>query len=324
MDKRADTLTVAAVQMESVNGDIAANLERATPFVEEAASRGARLIVLPEFMPTGYIYTKAIWDAAEPREGPTMRWLRDTSRRLGVWLGTSYLEAEGEDFLNSFVITNPQGEEDGRVRKQTPAFAEAYFTKGEPGPHVIETELGKIGVGICYENQLAYTPQLMHSSSVDLQLMPHSAPTPMPNPLFPAKSVEKYNRNIEGLAAHYAGMLGIPVVFINKCGQWTSPIPGLPFLTQESSFPGLTSIVDSDGTVKARLGREEGVIVEEITLDPSRKKGACPACRGRWAIKMPLPMYEFILIEALGKISYRLSGERKRRAREIASRVDAG
>ncbi|OFW56343.1 MAG: hypothetical protein A2W01_00195 [Candidatus Solincola sediminis] len=43
--------SVTAVQMESVNGDIAANLEKATALVEEAAQRGAKLIVLPEFMP---------------------------------------------------------------------------------------------------------------------------------------------------------------------------------------------------------------------------------------------------------------------------------
>lgn len=311
-------LTVAAVQMVSENGDIQGNLDRATHLVDEAAQRGASLIVLPEFMPTGYIFAKKIWDAAEPREGPTMRWLRENSRRLRVWLGTSYLEAEGEDFYNSFVITNPRGEEDGRVRKQTPAFAEAYFTRGEAGPHIINTELGKIGVGICYENQLAYTPQLMYSQSVDLQLMPHSAPSPMPNPLFPAKAVEKYNDNLKKLPAYYAAMLGIPAVLINKCGPWVSPIPGLPFLTQTSSFPGLSAIVDSDGTVKAQLGDEEGVIVEEVTLDPSRKTGVRPTCYGRWSMKMPWVMNQFRLIEAMGSVCYKLSGERKRRAREIS------
>jgi len=317
MDREARVLNVAAVQMESVNGDIRGNLERARHWVNEAAQRGASLIVLPEFMPTGYIFTKEIWDAAESREGPTMQWLRENSRRLRVWLGTSYLEAEGEDFYNSFVITNPRGEEDGRVRKQTPAFAEAYFTRGEAGPHVINTELGKIGVGICYENQLAYTPQLMYSQAVDLQLMPHSAPSPMPNPLFPAKAVAKYNDNLKKLATYYAAMLGIPAVFINKCGPWTSPIPGLPFLTQTSSFPGLSAIVDSDATVKAQLGDEEGVIVEEVTLDPSRKTSTCPTCYGRWSMKMPWVMNQFRLIEAMGSAWYKLSSERKRRAREI-------
>jgi N-carbamoylputrescine amidase len=248
-----------------------------------------------------------------------MRWLREHSKRLGVWLGTSYLEAEGEDFVNSFVITNPQGEEDGRVRKQTPAFAEAYFTKGEAGPHVIDTELGRIGVGICYENQLAYTPQLMYSQSVDLQVMPHSAPSPMPNPLFPAKSVAKYDENLKNMPSYYAGMLGIPVMLINKCGPWESPIPFMPFLTQKSSFPGFSAIADSDGKIVVQLGEEEGVIVADVTLDPSRKTTTCPTCHGRWSRKMPWAMNQFRLIEAAGSAWYKHSSERKRRAREISS-----
>jgi N-carbamoylputrescine amidase len=314
------TLRVAAVQMESENGKVEANLKRASRFVEEAAERGAKLIVLPEFMPTGYIFTKDIWDAGEPKEGPTVRWLRETSRRLEAWLGTSFLEAEGEDFFNTFVITDPHGDEAGRVRKQTPAFAEAYFTRGDAGPHIIDTELGKIGVGICYENMLAYTPRLMYSQSVDLILMPHSAPSPMSNPLFPAKAVDAFNQALKELTHKYAELFGVPVVMINKSGSWRSPIPFLPFLTQVSSFPGLSSIADSDGTVKAQLGSEEGVIVEEVTLDPTRKTNLQPQCFGRWAFEVPWAMNQFRLIEATGKAWYKFSGERKCRAREISSR----
>jgi len=317
----ARRLRVAAVQMMCVNGDVQANLDRALGLVDEAGERGAELIILPEFMPNGYLFSKEIWDTAETREGPTVAWLKEHSGRLGVWLGTSYLEAEGEDFYNTFVLTNPDGEEDGRVRKQTPAFAEAYFTRGDSGPHVIDTGIGRIGVGICYENQLAYIPRLMCSQSVDLMLMPHSAPSPMPNPLFPRKYVEIYNLHLKDLAPHYAALLGVPVVMVNKSGRWDSPIPFMPLLTQHSSFPGLSSIVDSDGTLKARLGSEEGVIVEEVTLDPSRKTGVKPTCRGRWARKEPWVINVFRLVEAMGSAWYGMSGERKRRALEISSRA---
>ncbi|MFW6113557.1 MAG: carbon-nitrogen hydrolase family protein [Actinomycetota bacterium] len=318
MNGEPTNLRVAAVQMESVNGDIKTNLERAGGFVERAAEEGAKLIVLPEFMPTGYIYSVEIWEAGEPREGPTVRWLRDNSRRLGVWLGTSFLEAEGEDFYNTFVLCNPHGEEDGRVRKQTPALAEAYFSRGYASPHVIESEFGKVGVGICYENQLAYIPQLMYEQSVDIMLQPHSAPSPMPNPLFPKKYIEIYNRNLREISKYYADLLGIPVVMVNKSGTWDSPIPMLPFLTQHSSFPGYSAIVDSDGTVKVQLGGEEGVIVEEIALDPSRKAGVKPTSYGRWALKEPWVINTFRVVEALGTAWYRCSRERRRRGREIS------
>jgi len=317
------TVRVAAVQMESKNGLVEANLDYATRLVDRAAQNGAKLIIFPEFMPTGYIFTTAIWDGAEPKEGPTVKWLKENSKRLGIWLGTSFLEADGEDFFNTFVLATPDGKEAGRVRKQTPAFFEAFFTKGDTGLHVIDTELGRMGVGICYENYLAYIPQIMHQQSVDLLLMPHSFPIPMQSLFTPRKVIEYLNNELRELALRYARLLGVPAIMVNKCGQWQSPLPGLPFHKEDSSFPGLSTIVDSDGVVKAQLRDEEGIIVEDVMLDPSRKTHESPQCYGRWAWKGPrarsLARMVEVYVEALGGLWYSLSSERKRRAREISS-----
>jgi N-carbamoylputrescine amidase len=318
-EDNAKKLRVAAVQMESKNGLIKVNLEHALPYVDEAAKKGAKLIGLPEFMPTGYIFTNAIWDAGEPKEGLTVMWLREHSKRLGVYLGTSFLEADGEDFFNTFILTTPDGNEAGRVRKQTPAAFEAYFTKGDPGSHVINTEFGKIGVGICYENMLSYIPHLMYTHSVDIMLMPHSAPSPMKSILTPQKAVNAFNNNLKELAVTYAKQLGIPAIMINKSGKWETPLPGNPFLKQVSSFPGFTAIADSDGKLKAQLGSEEAVIVEDVIIDASRKTNLQLECKGRWTGDFPWGIKIWRQVEAMGRIWYSLSSERKRRAREISS-----
>jgi len=87
------SLRVAAVQVESRNGDIAGNLARAEDPVRRAAAAGARLVLLPEFLPTGYIFEDSIWEAAEPPEGETVQWLNSLSSELGIYLGTTFLEA---------------------------------------------------------------------------------------------------------------------------------------------------------------------------------------------------------------------------------------
>lgn len=314
----AKKLRVAAVQMESKNGLVRANLEHALPFVEEAAKRGAQLIVLPEFMPTGYIFTKAIWDAGEPREGLTVTWLREHAKRLGVYLGTSFLEADGEDFFNTFVLTAPDGKEAGRVRKETPAAFEAFFTKGDSGTHMIDTDFGRVGVGICYENMLSYIPRLMYTQSADLILMPHSAPSPMKSILTPRSALDSFHAHLKGLSLRYATLFGVPAVMVNKSGKWQTPLPWVPFMEQVSSFPGFSSIADSDGTLKAQLGSGEGVIVEDVVLDPSRKTNARPACSGRWAGDFPWGIRIWRLAEAEGSLWYRLSSDRKARARAIS------
>lgn len=316
-----ERLRVAAAQMESANGRVAENLERATGLAERAAAEGAQIVLFPEFMPTGYVFTEEIWDGAEPGDGPTSRWLSGTSRKLGVWLGTSFLEAEGSDFYNTFVLSRPDGKVAGRVRKQSPAAVEANFFKGQGGSHVVETGLGKVGVGICYENQLARQFRLMCEQPVDLVLMPHSAPLLTPGLLIPRRLVETYAGMLRRLPEWYASQLGVPVIFTNKVGPFSSPVPGIPFMKLDSRFPGESAIVDSDGTVLSRMGDEEGVAVAEVALDPARRKSPGPIRRGLWATDdVPWESIAFPIVEGVGILRYRLSRERARLAREITAR----
>ena len=92
----AGSLRIAIVQMKSLDHDIDANLRQATTYAEEAAGRGAQFVLYPEFMPTGYYLSSDTWDSAEPSNGKTVQWLKSTSKRLQVWLGAGFFEADGE------------------------------------------------------------------------------------------------------------------------------------------------------------------------------------------------------------------------------------
>lgn len=140
--RQARQLRVAAVQLDCQAGQIQQNLDHASRFVEGAAEQGAQIVLLPELMPSGYQLTEKIWDCAEPLNGPTVCWLTALAKQLGIYLGTSFLEVEGEDFYNAFVLVTPGGEIAGRVRKSPPASLEAYFYRAGNDPHVIETALG--------------------------------------------------------------------------------------------------------------------------------------------------------------------------------------
>jgi len=255
--------------MVSADHDIDANLRRAAAFADAAAAKGAQLVVFPELMPTGSYLSYDSWDSAEPSEGKTVQWLKTTARRLRVWLGTSFLEADGEDFFDTFVLATPEGGIAGRVRKQIPAGPEAYFIRGDIGPHVIETAIGRIGVGICAENYYCFAASQMLKQSADVVLMPHAAADMTEGGGLPT---------VPGthLASWYAGKLGVPVVMVNKVGRSYRPPPN----EIKGRYPGLSAMVDSDGKVLQLMDGSEGIGIAEVHLDPRRKTSTERICTG--------------------------------------------
>jgi N-carbamoylputrescine amidase len=311
----ARRLRVAIVQMTSANHDIDGNLRRAEGLAAQAARRGARLVLFPELMPTGYSLFYDIWDSAEASSGPTSRWLATTSRRHNLWLGTSFLEASGDDFFNTFVMTGPDGAEAGRIRKQVPADAEAYFFKGQSGSHVIETAIGRIGVGICAENYYCFLANQMSQRQVDLMLMPHSAPDSSASGGLPAAPGTH-------LALWYARRLGVPVAFVNKVGAWTTKTLFPPPAETRGVFPGLSTIVDGDERVLVSMSGDEGVGVADVTLDPRRRASAGQVCAGvgiaELAIGGAAGVAAVARAQEAGAQSYATNRERPLRARAIS------
>jgi N-carbamoylputrescine amidase len=310
---------VAAIQIACELGAKTRNLARATGYVEEAAAQGAELILLPELMPGGYTLTEAIWDTAESFDGVTTGWLKETGRRLGIYIGTSFLEAEGEDFFDTFALATPDGNIAGRVRKNPPASFEAYFFRAGNDRHWIDTSLGRIGVGICYENALYEHYCLLHDASIDLYLQPFSGASFQAKFPVRQRDVDLLNSALRDGVAETARLMGIPVVMANKVGRLVTKLPA-GFPEQNVDFPGFSAVADSDGRLLSQLpsGRE-GVVIGTVAMDPrSKAKERIPRLHGRWTTRMPWWAFIWPLTQKMGERSYKASAARKRCARIVS------
>jgi N-carbamoylputrescine amidase len=302
-------LIVGAIQMVSRNYDVEGNLERATPMVEQAARFGAKLICLPEFLPSGYLFSPKAWEAAEDANGPTVCWLAEQAQRLNVTLGTSFLERFGNGFRNRFVLMGSGGEY-GRVYKKDVALFENFFMEGVEGSHVIETPMGRIGIGICYENLRAFLSRELIAHDADIVLQPHSCPD-MPT-FLPQKIREMLRYNVRNVARSYATRLGIPAVFANKCGVFESPSPMFPYLSLRMPFLGHTAIADSNGNVLRQVGGEAAVLVETVIMNPDRKTGQPLPANGNWVVKSPVVFLWFSeFVRRIGQRSYARDKQRR-------------
>ena len=88
-------MRIAAVQMDVKLGAIAANLASIGSRLSDAAREGAKLVVFPECILTGYGYESrdAIRKVAEPLPGPSTDRLAKECERFGTWAVYGLLEA---------------------------------------------------------------------------------------------------------------------------------------------------------------------------------------------------------------------------------------
>lgn len=266
------TIKVASVQMKSVNENSKINMINANILIQKAVNKGAKIILLPEFAIVGYELNENIWKSAESSNGETVTWLKELSKKYNIWLGTSFLETDGKDFYNTFVLTNPKGGEDGRVYKEVAGSVEAYLFKGRESNHIIETEFGKVGVIICYDGMKPEPLHKLSQESPDIILLPHSAAEPSIIPiLFPQKAVDFLNNYTKNVTSQISKLFGVPSVMANKVGEWKSNLPK-PYPPQNGNFLGYSAIADAHGKVLKQNYYEEDIIINEVILDKSLKK----------------------------------------------------
>ncbi len=210
---------------------------------------------------------------------------------------------------------SPDGEVSGRVRKSPPASFEAYFFRAGDDTHWFDTPLGRIGVGICFENALYERYLELHAAGIDLYLRPFSGASFEAK--FPVRQcdVDMLNGALRDGTAETARSMGIPVLMANKVGRLVTALPA-GFPSQDIEFPGFSAIADSDGTLLAQLeSGAEGVVVGTVTLDPARKQvQQAPKAHGRWTAKMPWWSVIWLLTQKLGERSYQRSARRRERA----------
>mmetsp|Transcript_29847 Transcript_29847/g.41975 ORF Transcript_29847/g.41975 Transcript_29847/m.41975 type:complete len:377 (-) Transcript_29847:58-1188(-) len=328
MKSQGKTVTVAAVQFNCKNRDTVYNIQRAEKFVADAHAANAQIVLFPEMAFCGYILNSEAWNYSEAENGPSTTFLIRMAAKYKIFVGCSFLEAEGHEFYNTFVLADPSGKIAGKVRKQVPSSVEAYVFKGDKTCHVIETELGRIGVLICYENFLLETLQSVHKDRPQILLAPFCAMT-VPESIFYSESErEKWFSGYEAIGSRNAKLLGVPVVLTNKVGKFTSSMPGILeggiVPEYEGDFMGKATICDSQGHIQAQGDRSsEMVVTASVTLadyqpDSPLNKELMEAKGKFWKPEtLAKPFFLLGLAEAVGSWSYYLNPSRSWKAEQI-------
>ncbi|KMT17876.1 hypothetical protein BVRB_2g034070 [Beta vulgaris subsp. vulgaris] len=149
----------------SVTADKARNIDHARKAIDDAAQKGAKLVVLPEIWNSPYsndsfpVYAEDI-DAGGDAS-PSTAMLSEVSRALKITIvGGSIPERCGDRLHNTCCVFDTDGKLIAKHRKihlfdiDIPGkitFKESQTLTAGEAPTVVDTEVGRIGIGICYD-----------------------------------------------------------------------------------------------------------------------------------------------------------------------------
>ena len=141
----AKTLKAAAVQMKAVLGNVAANLEKADRLVEEAARKGAHIIILPEFFTSAAAFHPSMLDAVLPLNGKASEFLVSKAKKHQLYVGGSFIASRSGERYNTFVLAMPDGSTAFHDKDQPTMWENCYYVGGHDDG-IISTPLGDHGI----------------------------------------------------------------------------------------------------------------------------------------------------------------------------------
>jgi predicted amidohydrolase len=163
---------VAAVEFNPELFEFDRNLERACAVINEAAAQGARLVVLPEAALSGYIYRdlEQFLPYMDTVPGKGTEAVAAVCERHGCYvaIGIAEIDAATRLTYNSGALVGPNGYI-GKYRKNglNPSDIK-WFTPGNTGYPVFDTELGNITMIICYDDTYWEPARLAAVKGADL------------------------------------------------------------------------------------------------------------------------------------------------------------
>jgi predicted amidohydrolase len=173
MSKDAST-TIALLHLAPRAGAIDANKRAVEVAVARAANAGARLIVSPELMLSGYGFRDVVgtgWIAEE--QAGFANWAAELARKTSavLLLGMPEASQSGTALFNSLFVFTPDGELVGRHRKIAVlrVGSESWSSPGDRATVVSLEGIGRVGLFICAD---MYSRRLVRETAMlDVDLM---------------------------------------------------------------------------------------------------------------------------------------------------------
>jgi predicted amidohydrolase len=175
-------MKIALIQQHATR-DKSSNVARGLAALETAARNGARVACFAE-LAFEWFYPqrpaeRGFRELAEPLDGPTVTAFQRKAKELGIVTVINLYEREGNHTFDSSPVIDADGALLGVTRMihitDYPCFHEqGYYTPGDKGAPVYNTQAGKIGVSICYDRHFPEYMRALAVAGADLVIVPQA------------------------------------------------------------------------------------------------------------------------------------------------------
>ena len=171
-------IQVATTQFNHKPGDKKYNLMIIEKMCRKASAAGVKIISFPEMCITGYWHVRNLNEkevkrlAEDPLNGPSVQKLKKLSVELNIIIGAGLIEESSDNQLyNTYVVIQP--DRPTGFHRKLHCFISEFMSSGDKFT-VIETSLGvKLGVLICWDNNLVENARMTALGGADILLAPH-------------------------------------------------------------------------------------------------------------------------------------------------------
>ena len=183
---------VAVVQAAPILFNKKGTVSKTINLIQEAASNGANLILFPEAFipcyPRGLSFGMVVgsrtgdgrglwqqyWENSIDVPGPETRSIAEAAKTAGAYVVIGVMERSGGTLYCSMLYFGPGGTLLGNHRKLKPTGSERLIWGEGNGSGLIsvDSEYGKLGGLICWENYMPLARMAMYQQRVDIYLAP--------------------------------------------------------------------------------------------------------------------------------------------------------
>lgn len=265
-------LKVALVQQSNTD-NAQDNMAKSIAGIRDAASQGAKLIVLQELHRSLYFCQTEdvdVFDLAETIPGQSTDTLGALAKELNVVIVSSLFEKRATGlYHNTAVVLETDGSIAGKYRKMhipdDPGFYEKfYFTPGDLGFEPIQTSVGKLGVLVCWDQWFPEAARLMAMAGAEILIYPTAIGWD------PRDDKDEQTRQKDAWVISqraHAVANGVPVISCNRVGHESDPSGQ----SEGIQFWGNSFIAGPQGEILAEANNsDEQLLVVE--LDQARSE----------------------------------------------------